>query len=338
MLTSESKQPDAELVQKTCHQDTVATFKRLWLPALSEVLSILPTTAESFDGYFWTLKKQIEFEGAKHPTWMNIKDRLPALARAEEMRITIFSNGSLSKEETENSRLHQSLQMSGDDWISNKVIVLTRTKVPDDVDEDSAIPEDEDYSETVEVQLLADSTTNTIVLPHMFAVPPITFADISAGSYANLAMVGFQIARKVMALLIGMRSSSPWSNDTASYYAAAQSCYANYSGAFHGLLGDAEFEEAVGAALALRLVLHIGSLVVMGAPRSEAPFFSPQLFFRRACLSLCAGGKKRADFNSLDQDTASAACTLAVSTMEAFHRTFGCSDADQMAAPRHCQL
>lgn len=339
MITSESKQPHAELVQKVCHHDTVVTFKRLWLPALSSVLSISPSTVEPIEGYFSLLKKTIEEEGVKYPRWMNVNDRIIALARAEKMRISVFSNGSLSKEETENSRFHQSLEMSGNDWISNKAIVLRRTKVPDDVDEDSTMPEDDQYSETVEMQLLADSTTNTVVVPHMFAVPPLNFEDIPAGSYANLAVVGFPIARRVMELLVGTRRASPWMNDTASNYSAAQSCYANSSGAFHGLLDDEQFDEAAGAALALRLVFGIGLTVAKGgAPAHEAPFFSPQLFFRRACLSLCAGGKTRADFNSLDQDTASAACTLAVSTMPAFHYTFGCGAADQMAAPRHCKL
>ncbi|XP_077494757.1 endothelin-converting enzyme-like 1 [Amblyomma americanum] len=337
MLSTQSKQLEGELVQKVCHLDTMTTFKRLWLPALSKVLAISPDTIEAISGYFKTLKMMIEEAGVRYPKWMNIKDRITALARLKEMRISTFSNGTLSKDDLENSRFQQSLKIASE-WISNKATVLERTKAPDDVDEDSTLAEDEEYLETAEVQLLADMTTNTVIVPHMFAVPPVVFSDISAGTYANLAMFGFHIARKVMSLLLGVRGVSPWSNDTASYYAAAQSCYANNSGAFHGLLGDAEFDEAVGAAFALRVVLQVGFVVAKTAPASEAPLFSMELFFRRACLSLCAGGKQRADFNSLDQDTASAACTLAVSTMDAFHRTFGCKWGDQMAAPWRCKI
>lgn len=338
MLTTGPKQPkEEELVQRICHQDTVATFKRLWFPALSKVLSISPATADAMSGYFSALKDAIVREVVKYPKWMSTKDRMIALARAEEMRIATFSNGTLSSEEMENSRFHQSLEMRGNDWISNKAIVLRRTKAPDDVDEDSTIIEYENF-ETLETQLTAVSTTITIVVPHMFALPPITFADIPAGTYANLAMFGFHIARKVMSLLIATREISPWSNDTDIYYAAAHSCYANNSGTFHGLLNDTEFDEAVGAALALRVVLRIGMLVARTDLQTEAQFYSPELFFRRACLSLCAGGQTGEDFNSLDRDTASAACTLAVSNMEAFHRTFGCRGHDQMAAPWRCRI
>ncbi|KAK8760954.1 hypothetical protein V5799_027780, partial [Amblyomma americanum] len=256
MLSTKSPQLEVEVVQRICHQDTMTTFKRLWPPALSKVLSISPDTTEAISGYFRTLKMMIEEAGFKYPKWANMKDRITALTRANEMRISTFSNGTLSKEDLENSRFQQSLKMSGSDWISNKATVLRRTKAPDDVDEDSTMAEDEEHLETAEVQLLADAATNTVIVPHMFAVPPVVFPDVSAGTYANLAMFGFHIARKVMSLLLGVRGASHWSKETTSYYAAAQNCYANNSGAFHGLLEDAEFDEAVGAAFALRVVLQ----------------------------------------------------------------------------------
>ncbi|XP_077493955.1 uncharacterized protein LOC144104688 [Amblyomma americanum] len=336
--TATSKQLEAESVQRICHHDTVNTFKRLWLPALSEVLSISPTTVEAISGYFSTTQHVIDEEGAAYPKWMNVKDRITALDKARHMSIVTLNIGNVSKEEVDHSRFNPSFGMNNNDWVYNKANVLRRTHIPDDVDEDSTIPEDEEYTQNVEVQLLANSTTNTVVVPHMFAVHPVFFDDISAGSYANVAMLGFHIARKVMALLIGLRESSPWSNDSASYYATARSCYANSSRAFHGVLSDAKFDEAVAAALALRVVFRVGPLVAEGATKSDAPFFSKELFFRRACLSLCAGGRPHADFNSVDQDTASAACTLAVSTMAEFHKTFGCSSSDQMAVPGRCKF
>ncbi|KAK8756645.1 hypothetical protein V5799_000652 [Amblyomma americanum] len=224
MLSTKSQQLEVEVVQKTCHQDTMTTFKRLWLAALSKIHYISLDTTKAISVYFRTLKTIIEEAGFKYPKWISMKDRITALTRVKEMRISTSSNGTLSKEDLENSRFQQSLKMSGNDRISNKATVLRRTHAPDDVDEDSTMAEDEVYLETVEVPLLGDLPTNTVIVPHMFAVPPVVFPDVSAGTYANLAMFGFHIARKVMSLLLGVQGASPWSNDTTSYYAAAQSC------------------------------------------------------------------------------------------------------------------
>ncbi|KAK8781147.1 hypothetical protein V5799_017509 [Amblyomma americanum] len=337
MHTAESK-VDTELVQKICHQDTTATFKHIWLPSLTKVLSILPTTAQTVDDYYSAILNTTQQKASIFLKWMSDADRIVALSKVKELHITRFSNGSLSAEEVDNSRYNPSFGMRANDWIYNKLNVLRRTKLADDVDEDSTTPEDERFSERVEVQLLGGIETNTLVVPHMFAVPPLFFDVISRGSYANLATLGFQMARKVMSLLFRTSAGPWWSVEAASSYKAARTCYANYSGPFHGPLNDAEFDEAFQAAVALKVIFEAKSLLAEATPKSEAPFSSEELFFKRACLSLCAGAKPSQDINSLDNDTASAACTIAVSSMPEFHEAFACGGTDQMTQPLRCKI
>ncbi|KAL1429433.1 hypothetical protein MTO96_002480 [Rhipicephalus appendiculatus] len=148
------------------------------------------------------------------------------------------------------------------------------------------------------------------------------------------------MTRKALGLLVGTAvAGSWWSNETATAYGALLKCYANQSSAFHEPLEtEQQFDEAVAAALAIKLAFRYGPLMAVGGSNDDARFSSVQLFFRRACLSLCAGVKPPQDFNSVDKDVASAACTLAASSMPEFHAAFGCSDSDPMAAPKLCKF
>ncbi|KAL3225595.1 hypothetical protein MRX96_025739 [Rhipicephalus microplus] len=83
-----------------------------------------------------------------------------------------------------------------------------------------------------------------------------------------------------------------------------------------------------------RLAFRYGSLVAVSGSHDDARFSSAQLFLKHTCLALCAGIKRQQDFNSMDKDVASAACTLAGSSVSEFHAAFGCSDSNLMAAPK----
>ncbi|KAK8782173.1 hypothetical protein V5799_016484 [Amblyomma americanum] len=145
MHTSESK-VDIELVQKLCHQDTTATFKHLWLPSITKVLSILPTTAQTVDDYYTAILNTTQQKASIFLKWMNDADRIIALSKVKEMHIARFSNGSLNVVKVDNSRYNPSFVMRANDWIYNKLNVLRGTKLIDDVDEDSTTPKDERFS------------------------------------------------------------------------------------------------------------------------------------------------------------------------------------------------
>ncbi|KAH7933677.1 hypothetical protein HPB49_015626 [Dermacentor silvarum] len=338
MLASGSKL-EPELVQKVCHQDTMAVFKRLWLPSLTKVLSISSETALTVDSYFSAFKTAIEQHIAEDLKWMSEDDRKSFVLKSKELQMSMFSNSSLSEQEIGDSRFNPSFGMRENDWVFNKVTVLKRLKLADDADHDAdAVRDDDEYVDTVEVELAVDPAAGKIMVPHMFAVPPMFFDDLPGASYANIALLGVQMARKALGLLIGTQAAgSSWSNETATAYGALRKCYADQSAAFHAPLEtEQQFDEAVAAAVAIRLAYRYKPLIGEGSSVDDAKLSSEELFFKRACLSLCAGGKPRQDFNSLEKDVASAACTLAASSMPEFHKTFGCRDDDPMVAPKLC--
>ncbi|XP_065299858.2 uncharacterized protein [Dermacentor albipictus] len=338
MLASGSKL-EPELVQKVCHQDTMAVFKRLWLPSLTKILSISSDTALTVGSYFSVFKTAMEQRIDDDLKWMSEVDQESTLLNAKGLQMSAFINSSLSEQEIGDSRFNPSFGMRENDWIFNKVTVLKRLKLADDADDDAdAVRDDDDYADTVEVELAIDPAAGKITVPHMFAVPPVFFDDLSGASYPNIALLGVQMARKMLGLLIGSQVAGySWSNETATAYSALRKCYADRSAAFHAPLEtEQQFDEAVAAALAIKLAYRYRPLMGEGSSVDDPKVSSEGLFFKRACLSLCAGGQLRQDFNSLERDVASAACTLAASSMPEFHKTFRCRDQDPMAAPKLC--
>ncbi|XP_075532282.1 uncharacterized protein LOC142564951 [Dermacentor variabilis] len=338
MIASGSEH-DRKLVEDVCHADTWTTFGLLFGESLAKVLSVSSTAAQTVETYFSALKAVIADEAHVLGAWMTDEDRRAAVARARALQVTAFgASSSLYENEVGGTGFDAAFGMRKDHWIYNKVTVMKRTRIADDVDSFSRAPA---FSAgnvgRYETELSADANRNLVSVPYMFALPPLFFDDVPGASNANIALLGVQMARQALRLLVdGAVASASWSKQTMTAYEELKKCYANSSFAFHGQLDDEQFGDATATALAIRYAFL--SRMDMTLPSDDDRFSSKQLFFRRACLSFCAGGKQRADFDSLDRDTASASCTLGVSSMPAFHETFGCTRADPMAQPRMCKM
>ncbi|XP_049511346.1 collagen alpha-2(VIII) chain-like [Dermacentor silvarum] len=131
---------------------------------------------------------------------------------------------------------------------------MKRTRVADDVDS---------FSRTsvfargnvgrYDTELDSDVKLNLVFVPHMFALPPVFFDELSGASYANIAMLGVQMARQMLRLLVnGVVASASWSKQTITAYEELKKCYVNSSFSFHGQLDDEQFGDAIAAALAIR--------------------------------------------------------------------------------------
>ncbi|XP_077531002.1 uncharacterized protein LOC144143061 [Haemaphysalis longicornis] len=323
-----------KLAEKLCYQHSRDTFKRLWSTALTNVLAISGATIATIDSYLLAPPKMIEDE-IRGMKWMSPADMDKGVSMTNGMSIRRFDGANLTKEELHHSRYNQSLDMREKDFVYNRANVMNRTKFPDDVDQDPS-PGSLDNED---VEIVSQPATNTFVLPHMYALSPIILEDLADTSYAKIIILGVQLARKILELFIKRERESWWSAETVLKYQGLRECYGKQAAVFHNKLANEQFDEAFAAAHAIRLAYREKvKMDEQGKAEEPAYLASGPLFFRRACLSLCSGGSGLADANSLDMDTASAACTMAVSNMPEFHEAFHCNSDDRMAAPKICSI
>ncbi|KAL1429432.1 hypothetical protein MTO96_002479 [Rhipicephalus appendiculatus] len=96
MLASGSKL-EPKQVQRFCHQDTIAVFKHLWLPALTRILSISNETVSTVDDYFSVFKTALQKRVAEDIGWMSETDRRSTVSKSKVLQMSSLSSISLDQ-------------------------------------------------------------------------------------------------------------------------------------------------------------------------------------------------------------------------------------------------
>ncbi|XP_065310553.1 neprilysin-1-like isoform X2 [Dermacentor albipictus] len=333
---------DAYAVRNACYQMMRLAFEDTWLHLLSSLLSINKGIEEIVDVYVTTIAEEIKSRVANW-TWMADEDRRAALEKLARIRLVRFYGASMTKQAVQCS---SGRKVTSAGFVSNVVNLYVRDLknclfLSVDRSDDLGLEE-----LLLGTNLMVHSAKFAVVVPPMFAVPPMFYRHVEDDKFINVAVLGIQLVRKVLSLIVdrGARTkggaTAGWSNSTLTVYSAFQDCYARESAKLHAKLNDDQFDHAFSVMESLRIAYAVKrrydrDIVSRKKPRLVS---SNSMLYKRACLTLCTAQGAPRDGNTLDFETAYASGLLAAANAPMFIDIFGCQAGDTMAAINSCHV
>lgn len=346
-----SGERDWVAVKGACYRATGVAFEDVWLQLLSSFLAVSNSVEKAVDAYMDLIKLRVR-DHLRDRNWMSEQDRSATLGRLAKVRLTRFRGAGL----TVRAVMCYSDKFSVTaNFTSNMVALRSR-----DVQKCLFYPEFSGSDARV-VQILAgtdvvaDPGTLTVYLPVSFTIPPMYHRRVDNDKFVNTALMGVQLARKVMSLL-GRKSFNPpavvdngtttpsaakpdgWRPGTLNNYTAIQKCYEGVSASYHRRLDDSQFDDAFAVVDAVRLAYAAKREYDVDVVRRNEKRLtdSNAAFFKLACLSLCASRDVVPDANALDFEASYAACLFGVSALPQFAQAFQCRSGDRMWNLNRC--
>ncbi|XP_077492401.1 uncharacterized protein LOC144103603 [Amblyomma americanum] len=314
--------PDVTKLAAMCYEATRFAFEDIWVQVISAFLSMTKNSETSIRDYFQYIINGISM----YTKWMDEVDRAAVEKMLNSFKLLSFSTGVLSDEQLRCSRYDSQTDVSSKDYVLNRVRVYDRV-VGRCFGIKSSFPAS-NLKDLLGTGLLVDAVSKLVVIPHMFGTPPIYYEKLEE-QYINFALPGSLLARKIFRVVF---KGATWRKRTLEKVQWARKCYSEYSSTFHSTLDEEQFNEAfstwqaVRAAFSAKLTFDHHSIGYEGS-RVEA---TNAIFFKRACLSLCASASAPRGPNSLSGRVAHAACLFAVGTIPQFRSSFKCWKKDAM--------
>ncbi|XP_037580664.1 neprilysin-1 [Dermacentor silvarum] len=335
-----SENRDALAVRNVCYQMMQPAFEDTWLHLISSLLSITKWIEEIVDAYMTTIAEQIKIRVANW-AWMAEEDRRATLKKLAKIHLVRFYGASMTKQAVQCS---SGRKVTSAGFVSNVVNLYVR-----DIKKCLFLAVDRSDDLGLEKMLLGtDLIVNrakvAVVLPPMFAVPPMFYRHVKDDKFINIAVLGIQLARKVLFIIVdrGARTETTagWSNGTLKNYVAFQDCYARESAKLHAKLNDHQFDHAFSVMESLRIAYAVKrhydrDIVSRNKPRLTS---SNLMFYKRACLTMCTAQGAPRDGNTLDFETAYASGLFGAANAPMFLDIFGCQAGDAMAAINSCHV
>ncbi|KAL1429388.1 hypothetical protein MTO96_002438 [Rhipicephalus appendiculatus] len=297
-----SGERDPVAVKHACYRTTGYAFEDVWLQLLSSFLAVSNRVEKAVDDYMNLVKLRMS-EHLRDRSWMSEQDRSATLGKLAKVRIVTanFTSNLVALRSRDVQKCLFYPEFSGSDARVVKVLAGTN--------------------------LVTDPETLTVYLPVSFTIPPMYHRRVDSDKFVNMALLGVQLARKVVALL-GRKSFNP----------PPAKCYTGVSASYHRHLDDSQFDDAFAVVDAMRLA-YAGKREydVDVVRRNEKRMTdSNAAFFKLACLSLCTSRDVVPDANTLDFEASYAACLFGATALPQFAQAFQCRRGDRMWNINRC--
>ncbi|XP_065310546.1 uncharacterized protein [Dermacentor albipictus] len=333
----------ADLLRESCYEETSGVFGSAWPPLLTRLLSVSQSSQKAIDAYFRTMLKG-SIKQVFSREWMTRVDALAATKMLENVSMLRFPAGTPSELCGWDRENNASSILTPTDFIRKKVALQNR-------DNGGGTNCDRAPGSDRRARLLhlldgtamtIERATRTLVVPHAFGLPPLYYPQLQE-EYASLAVVGVQMALRILGITFashtddsGENETHPWSQETLARYKKMQNCYALQFPASHGPLADHQFELASVAPDAVQLAHSEKARLDPAAGSWQRRRATSALFFRRVCLALCKSAEAPGDAHGGDEATLHAACLLGVASVPRFYEVFACAEDDRMTHMREC--
>ncbi|XP_037524587.2 uncharacterized protein LOC119401725 [Rhipicephalus sanguineus] len=342
---------DPVLVKGVCYHATGVAFEDVWLQLLSSFLDVSNRIEKAVDAYMDLVKLRMN-DHLRDRSWMSERDRSAALGRLSKVRLSRFRGAGLTVRAVMCNSDKYSMTAN---FTTNLVALRSR-----DIQKCLFYPEfSGNDAHVIKIlagtDLIVDPETLTVYVPVSFTIPPMYHRQVDSDKFVNMALMGVQLARKVMSLL-GRKSFNPqaavdnettapntaksdgWSPGTLNNYTAIQTCYAGAAASYHRRLDDSQFDDAFAVVDAMRLA-YAGKReydVDVVRRNEKRVTDSNAAFFKLACLSLCTSRDVVPDANTMDFEASYAACLFGVTALPQFAQAFQCHREDRMWSINRC--
>ncbi|XP_075529730.1 uncharacterized protein LOC142563094 isoform X3 [Dermacentor variabilis] len=327
-------------------------FKEMWVHALSRMLSLKRPYVRDIRNYtdFGTRLRRVISER----DWMSAEDREACLERVKGIHVTVFPDSVMSIQQLECSRFGQgdrsiSRFILSSTFIKNFVHVLKVELSPSCLLSPYTSMPRRTLDAFLGTDITLDLAKNTVIVPQFLGAEPLFYVG-DVDRFINIATVTTLVAslgatiakRPIETSDVGGVSESTegqWSDATSGKYDDISRCLA----AKYKLPGDRSRNETkLDEVFAIIDGIRVAKITKDEFDEEDAETnerhltATDSLFFKRACLSLCASDKVDLHVTEHSFSKASAACNYGVGRMREFHSAFGCNDKDRMWTIMQC--
>ncbi|KAH7939125.1 hypothetical protein HPB52_007085 [Rhipicephalus sanguineus] len=340
-----------ELLMDVCQNGALHLFGEMWLHAMSMSLSLKRPSVQDIKNFtnFGRRLQRVVLERQ----WMSQEDRAKSADRVGSYQVFVFPDSAMSTQQLECSRFGQgdkslSRLVLSNTFIKNIVYIYKVELSPSCAEnQKTAIPTSTQEA-MLGTDIAIDILKRTVIVPQFLGAEPLFYVG-DVEKFINIATVttlvsglGAQLASRRYAHVpvIGMNDSGqkPWSDETLGKYNNLSHCLAKVyklpGKPLSDIATDAVFSLMDGIEVAKNTKSEFDGENVEENPRRQLA--TDALFFKRACLTLCASHTDDSDINEVIFGTAYAACNYGVGRLEQFHRAFECTEKHRMRAILQC--
>ncbi|XP_065312070.1 uncharacterized protein [Dermacentor albipictus] len=220
-----------------CYGATWKPFSRAWVEILSAFLGMGAHAEEFMKAYFKSITSSMD----TYMDWMADTDQAKVEQKFRSYGLIGMDAPQLDVQKLRCSRYDGSIELSKDDFIYNRIMVYGY------IAKDCVVPK-RPLSKSVlsyleGTELVVDSPSKVVVVPHMFGLPPLYYVQMKE-DYVNYALGGTVLARKFFRVVL----NGSWKKSTTEKMLTARDCYAKLSSRFHDALSEDRFHEVFSTA------------------------------------------------------------------------------------------
>ncbi|XP_070382883.1 uncharacterized protein [Dermacentor albipictus] len=341
-----------QALMSICQRGARRVFREMWVHALSQMLSLKRPYVRDIRNYtdFGTRLRRVISER----DWMSAEDREACLERVEGFQVTVFPDSAMSVQQLECSPFGQgdrsiSRFSLSSTFIKNFVHVLKVQLSPSCLHSPHTSTPGRTLDAFLGTDIMLDLAKKTVIVPQFLGVEPLFYVG-DVDRFINIATVttlvaslGATIAKRPLKVsdVSGVSESTEgqWSDETSGKYDDISRCLA----AKYKLPGDKSGNETkLDDVFAIMDGIRVAKITKDEFDEEDAETnerhltATDALFFKRACLSLCASNKVDVHVTEHSFSKASAACNYGVGRMREFHSAFGCNEKDRMWTIMQC--
>ncbi|KAH6924131.1 hypothetical protein HPB50_012556 [Hyalomma asiaticum] len=340
-----------EPLMDVCQQGALHLFGEMWLHALSMSLSLKRPNVQdvkNFTNFGKRLQRVVDGR-----TWMSADDREKCAERLGGFRVTTFPDSVMSIHQLECSRFGQgdkslSRLVLSNTFIKNFVNIYKVEMSPSCLEDQRRAMSPNTLRVIVGTNIAVDLSKRSVIVPQFLGAEPLFYVGdvdkfINIGTLTTLvASPGARLAMRRFAdfPVIGVNESAQtqWSAQTLSRYENIQHCLTKGYKPHGKPLSETGFDEVLAIMDGIEVAKNTKNEFDDEDVRKDnrRRFATDALFFKRACLTLCASETADFDINEVEYNMAYAGCNYGVGRLERFHRAFGCGEKERMWAILKC--